>query len=97
MKRARPKSKKKALKREKSNKPDRARIYVIVLVILICVSLSVICLKLLWDSNKAEPAEDNTDQLTASDAVDADIAENTPENEETGLDNEHFSYIYSID
>ena len=86
MKRARPKNIKRAQKR-----------CVLVLVILICVSASVICKKLFWRGNTAEPVETETNQQTDLDTQDADIAESSLENEEAGLDYEYFSYIYSLD
>ena len=83
MKRARPKNKNK--------------LYILVLVALICVSAILICYNLIRKNNKAEPAENGANRLTESIESESDLDENPPEIEETGLTDEYFSHIYSID
>ena len=88
MKRARPKNK---------DKLEHAWIYILVLAVLICLSAILICVNLFWKNNKAEPAEKVEKPLTESVESESDTDENSPEIEETGLTDEYFSHIYSID
>ena len=88
MKRARPKNK---------DKLEHERLYILALVALMCVSAILICVNLFWKNNKAEPAESGANRLTESIESEPDVDENPPEIEETGLTDEYFSHIYSID
>lgn len=85
----------------RSEKKPLKIVITIMLVAVICGVAVFAGVKLIKKGGVKEPAVKNDINMPKTDEkmpeTDAAVPENPPENEENGLDDEHLSYIYSLD